>query len=462
MKKIMAIVTNYTDKEGSYSLLGPQMAATIIQDYTDYECLVVAIGHDFDKELTKKNIIQLVGNNRPVIGFSHLGERPELWELARELKKEGSVTILGGPQADVNYLGEVGWQKHAHRFPGLQESFTFALQGPAEQIIPFLNSQGKEELHKIPGLLFKQSGRYQINHRDDWKENSLKKVNWGNLYRMGSMGLEPLKISNAQVVQQIGCPYAARIEKVSLDYPTNLKNEPFSKRGKIGISLRGCSFCDVAEDKGLGVKLSLDAVLDQILLLPEGTDGRKVPFELINENPFPTLPQLLLNIKKKGIVISQIDLVTRADWLVKREDKIREVLELAKSMEVRILLSAIGFESFADSILRNLNKGYLVDTNLAAIKLMRQLKEEFPGNFLYSPDEGADHGFIHPTPWDSPDTKREMYRIIFTHDLEQDILPSCSIPLIIHHASWLGDWIRELEGREGIRLRRAGSLIEWW
>jgi len=462
MKKTMAIVTNYTEKEGSYGLLGPQMAATIINDYTDYECLVVAIGHDFDKELTKNTIIQLVDNNWPVIGFSHLGERPELWELARELKKEGAVTILGGPQADVNYLGEVGWQKHAHRFPGLQESFTFGLQGPAEQIIPFLNSHGKEELHKIPGLLFKQSDRNQINPRDNWKEDSLNKVDWGNLYRMGSVGLEPLKISNAQVVQQIGCPYAASIKKVSLDYPTNLNNEPFSKRGKIYVSLRGCSFCDVAVDKGLGVKLSLDAVLDQILLLPEGMDGRKIPFELINENPFPTLPQLLLNIKKKEIMISQINLVTRADWLVKREDKIRETLELTKSMEVRILLSGVGFESFANSILRNLNKGYTVDTNLATIKLMRQLKEEFPSNFLYSQSDGAVHGFIHPTPWDSPDTKREMYRIIFAHGLEQDILPSNSVPLIIHHASWLSDWIRELEEREGIRLGRAGSLIEWW
>jgi len=279
---------------------------------------------------------------------------------------------------------------------------------------------------------------------------------------MGSVGLEPLKISNAQVVQQIGCPYAASIKKVSLDYPTNLNNEPFSKRGKIYVSLRGCSFCDVAVDKGLGVKLSLDAVLDQILLLPEGMDGRKIPFELINENPFPTLPQLLLNIKKKEIMISQINLVTRADWLVKREDKIRETLELTKSMEVRILLSGVGFESFANSILRNLNKGYTVDTNLATIKLMRQLKEEFPSNFLYSQSDGAVHGFIHPTPWDSPDTKREMYRIIFAHGLEQDILPSNSVPLIIHHASWLSDWIRELEEREGIRLGRAGSLIEWW
>jgi hypothetical protein len=375
MKKIMIILASYADTEGGYGLLGPQMAATIIQDNTGYECVVVAVGHDFDKELIKKNVIQLAGSERPIIGFSNLGGRPELWELAKELKTEEAITILGGPQADVDYMGETGWEQHPHRFPGVRDSFSLALQGPAEQLIPFIDSQGKEVPEKILGALFTRDDGCWINERDKWNGNFLRKVNWRNLYRLGSSRLEPVSVTSAQVVQQIGCPYAARTVRVSIDYPTNLKDAPFNKKGQITLSLRGCSFCDVARDKGFGGKLSLDNVLAQIINLPEDAEGRKIPFELINEAPLTTLPELLSAIKQQGIQISQIELVSRADWLIMGEENLRIALNLAKAMKACVLMSAVGFESFANSILRNLNKGYTVDINLSAIRLMRQLRK---------------------------------------------------------------------------------------
>jgi hypothetical protein len=462
MKKTMVILANYAGTEEGYGLLGPQMAATIIQTNTGYECIVVAVGHDFDKELIKKNVIQLAGSERPIIGFSSLGGRPDLWELAEELKAEGAITILGGPQADVDYIGETGWEQHPHRFPGVRDSFSLALQGPAEQLIPFINSQSKEVPEKISGALFTQNGICRINERDKWNGDFLSKVNWGNLYRLGSSGLELVSVTSAQVVQQIGCPYAARTVRVSIDYPTNLNGAPFNKKGQISLSLRGCSFCDVARDKGFGGKISLDNVLAQIINLPEDAERRKIPFELINEASLTTLPELLSAIKQQGVEISQIELVSRADWLITGEEKLRVALKLAKDMKARVLMSAVGFESFANFILKNLNKGYTVDTNLSAIKLMRQLKEEFPDTWFYATGDGASHGFIHPTPWDSTETNREMSSVILAYGLNWDILPKHSIPLIIHHASGLADWIRELETREGLTLKRRASIIEWW
>jgi hypothetical protein len=462
IKKIMVILANYAGTEEGYGLLGPQMAATIIQNNTSYECIVVAVGHDFDKELIKKNVTQLAGSERPIIGFSSLGGRPELWELAKELKAEGAITIVGGPQADVDYIGETGWEQHPHRFTGVKDSFSLALQGPAEQLIPFINSQGKEVPEKISGALFTQNGICRINERGKWNGDFLRRVNWGNLYRLGSSGLELVSVTSAQVVQQIGCPYAARTVRASIDYPTNLNGAPFNKKGQISINLRGCSFCDVARDKGFGGKVSLDNVLTQIINLPEDAEGRKIPFELINEASLTTLPELLSAIKQQGIEISQIELVSRADWLITGEEKLRAALRLAENMKARVLMSAVGFESFADSILRNLNKGYTVDTNLAAIKLMRQLKEEFPDTWFYATGDGASHGFIHPTPWDSTETNREMSSVILAYGLNRDILPRHSIPLIIHHACGLADWVRELETREGLKLKRRASIIEWW
>ena len=152
----------------------------------------------------------------------------------------------------------------------------------------------------------------------------------------------------------------------------------------------------------------------------------------------------------------------RADWFLRGEKILRTALVLAKSLGIQILLASVGFESFDDMILRNLNKGLNVETNLQAIHLMRQLKEEFPLVWGYSRPEGAIHGFIHPTPWDTEASSANIQRVLSLHNLPPDILPEHSIPLIIHHASGLGNWIREVERREGVQFKRYGSIIGWW
>ena len=93
---------------------------------------------------------------------------------------------------------------------------------------------------------------------------------------------------------------------------------------------------------------------------------------------------------------------------------------------------------------------------------MRQLKEEFSENWFYTTEDGASHGFIYPTPWDSIKTKGEINTIINVYGLNRDILPKASIPLIIHHACGLGNWVRKLEMRENFTLKRRLSIIEWW
>jgi hypothetical protein len=48
----MAIISSYF-KDESYGLLGPQIAATIIEENTDYDCIVIAVARDDDKSLIK-------------------------------------------------------------------------------------------------------------------------------------------------------------------------------------------------------------------------------------------------------------------------------------------------------------------------------------------------------------------------------------------------------------------------
>ena len=208
--------------------------------------------------------------------------------------------------------------------------------------------------------------------------------------------------------------------------------------------------------------LDLETVISQILCLPEEEDGRKIPFELINENPLPGLTRLLEETRKRRISLSQINLILRADWFLRGETHLREALALAGDMDVRLLLASVGFESFDDRILRNLNKGLHKETNLDAIRLMRRIKEEFPREFAYSRADGAIHGYIHPTPWDTPETSAHIRNIINLYALPVDIMPDHSIPLIIHHDSGLGEWAREVERRERVLFKRYGSTIGWW
>lgn len=51
----MAIITSYFAGE-TYGLLGPQVAATIIEEHTPYECILIAIAKEDDKALIKRAV----------------------------------------------------------------------------------------------------------------------------------------------------------------------------------------------------------------------------------------------------------------------------------------------------------------------------------------------------------------------------------------------------------------------
>jgi len=457
--KKMAIISSYFPGE-TYGLLGPQIAAGTIEENTGYDCIVIAVTREDDKGELKRVLAEYFGPEMPIVGFSMLSGRIDLFLFARELKEEGALTILAGPQADVDYIGETDWQSHPHRFKGLSDHFSFALHGPAEQIIPFLQNPKGTEWRKSPGFLYLDESR-EVTHNkaQPWNRAFRAKVLWNNLFRLGKKGIQPVEITLGQVLEHVGCPHAARANWVQIDYPVFLS--PLGKK-KVRIHSKGCSFCDVAVDKGFLGSLDRKTVLAQIQKLPEREDGRKIPFELINENALPGIPMLLREVNARGILLSQINLTLRADWFLLGEAFLKEALGLAKQMKIRILLASMGFESFDDRILANLNKGLDVETNLRAIRLMRKIKEEFPDQWGYARGEGSVHGVIHPTPWDTPETERSNKQNISLYALEKDILPDHSVPLIIHHASALGDWMREVERMEAIEFKRDASIIAWW
>jgi hypothetical protein len=458
-RKKMVIVANYFAGE-RYGLLGPQLAATIISENSDYHCIVVATTRDDSPVLLKKALSDYFDVHRPIVAFSTIGGRSDLYQLAAELKAEGAVTILAGPQTGADFNGEEGYRRYPFRFQGFSDHFTFGIQGPAEQILPVLSDEETDFLRKSPGLLFldKQKEIIQIPSKR-WEEKFLSKISWDNLYRLEGAFLKSHAISSGQVLQQIGCPYAAKFRSVDIDYPAFLAKP---SGHKVSVSLRGCTFCDVANDKRFHGNLKPNTVLRQMRNLPNNGHGRKIPFELINENPLPGLPGLIEAADRHQLKLSQVNLTLRADFFLRGIPLLREALLAAQKLNILILITSIGFESFDDRILHNLGKGVTVDTNLKAIAHLRKLKNEFPRNIGYLRSEGANHGWIHPTPWDSPETLENSNRCIQVNRLLEDILPDHSTPLIIHHASGLAEWIRAIEKKENIRFNRRGSIIEWW
>ncbi len=462
-KKKILILTGYFTGE-TYGLLGPQMAATIINDHTDYHAIVVGVTNDDDKDELKLAIEAYFDGQRKIVAFASLGGRPDLFEFAGKLKDEGAITFLAGPQAGPDYKGEVEWEAFPHRFKGFSDTFTFALHGPGQQIIDVLNNE-LNGFESFVGILSKdQSGKVTENRPISWDDAYLSKVDWQTLHILKEKAFFSLKISCAQVLQQIGCQHAAKQRQIEIDYPHELQRtgDPVKT---VSIDQRGCSFCDVATDKGYMGGLSDAAVKNQLLCLPEGpkgSGGRKIPFELINESPLIKLSKLFDMADELGIKLSQVNLTLRADYLLKGISNLEKALIIAQQKNIRVLLSSIGFEAFDDRILNNLNKGVTRQINLDAIKAIRSLKQKFPAHLGYIKEEGANHGFIHPTPWDNEASGYETNKTISMYQLAMDILPPHSTPLIIHHASGLADWIRKIEEKENIAFSRVATTIGWW
>jgi len=77
-RKKMAIIASYFAGE-TYGLLGPQIAATVIQENTEYDCVVIAVAREDDKMVLKRSLVDYFGLERPIISFSTLSGREDLF-----------------------------------------------------------------------------------------------------------------------------------------------------------------------------------------------------------------------------------------------------------------------------------------------------------------------------------------------------------------------------------------------
>ncbi len=463
----MIVFTHHTGDP--HGVLGAQIAATFFDRKLSIPSIVVGIERNFSKEQLLRFIDEYYAGkwsptemplesiqcssgatSRPknrdslsagerIVAFSHLCGRKDLIRLIGELKEQGYITLLGGPQSRQDYIGEPDTDSYPHRFSGLKSIVDRAVQGPIDGLRP-------EHL---------RTGDRLLDY--PWTKNLFLEVDWSNLYTF-SDALNRLDVRMGQVLNAIGCAYSCKPQTTTLPPPTVLRENAISE---IEVRSEGCIFCDVSRDKGYHGVVDRDRLTTQIAGLPE-VDGRKIPFELIDEYPIRSLGNLLEDAQRHKLKLSQINLVCRVDDINAHRSDLAEVLSFARSHDTKIMFSSIGFESFCDRLLQYFCKGITMEDIVKCVETLRHLKARYSSILLYRREEGANHGFIRPTPWDDGETLQEMDRNIFLYRFFEDIIPEHSTPLIIHHASYLGDWIRQIESETGITFSRDGTWIEWW
>jgi hypothetical protein len=433
----MIIFTHHTGEP--HGILGAQVAATYLQQKLSIPSIVVGIERDFSKEKLLRFIDEYYAGEEKVVAFSHLCGRKGLIELAEELKQLSFTPFLGGPQVRQDYEGEPEVDAYPHRFKGLKSIFDLAFHGPVDGLrAEHLDCQGAIIEHP-------------------WTKDIYLEVDWSNIYTF-SDSLKKLEVRLGQVLNAVGCPYSKNAQAVPLPPPTNLREMGIPE---LEVQSEGCIFCDVSRDKGYHGLVERDKVITQVAGLPE-IGGSKIPFELIDEYPIRSLGKLLEDTQRHKIKLSQINLVCRVDDINAHASDLVDILSAAQGLDTKIMFTSIGFESFSDRLLQYFCKGVTLADIVKCVETLRSLKNRFGSTILYRRDEGANHGFIRPTPWDDSETLQEIDRNIFLHRFFEDILPEHSTPLIIHHASYLGDWIRQIESTTDITFSREGTWIEWW
>jgi hypothetical protein len=433
----MIIFTHHTGDP--HGVLGAQVAATFFDRKLSIPSVVVGIERNFSKERLLRFVDEYYAGKQKIAAFSHLCGRKDLIKLIQELKQDGFVTLLGGPQSRQDYVGEPETDSYPHRFRGLKSMIDIAFHGPVN-LLRSEHLEGRDRLLNYP-----------------WTKNIFLEVDWSNIYTFSDT-LKKLDVKMGQVLNTVGCAYASKPQTITLPPPTDLREKDIPE---LEVRSEGCIFCDVSRDKGYHGAVDRDRLMAQIKGLPE-VDGGKIPFELIDEYPIRSVGKLLEDAQLHEIKLSQINLVCRVDDINAHASDLVEILSLARNQDIRIMFSSIGFESFCDRFLQYFCKGITVEDIVKCVETLRRLKDRYGSTFLYRRDEGANHGFIRPTPWDDSETMQETDRNIFLFRLFEDILPEHSTPLIIHHASYLGDWIRQIESTTGITFSREGTWIEWW
>ncbi|MEM4474303.1 MAG: hypothetical protein QXY75_04950, partial [Candidatus Bathyarchaeia archaeon] len=164
-----------------YGLLGPQLAASYISRYI-IPTSVLGVSNFYERQSLVEFLQYYYRGTEPIVAFSHICGKRDLMDLMKLLKSLGFRIILGGPQADRDFLGEPYRDTFPYRIEGLQNVVDLCFSGPIEALEEKVFWEGQ-------GLF-----------RYPWTKKPYLQVDWHNLYFFSDR-LYKLEVKTAQVLR---------------------------------------------------------------------------------------------------------------------------------------------------------------------------------------------------------------------------------------------------------------------
>jgi hypothetical protein len=299
---------------------------------------------------------------------------------------------------------------------------TFAVFGPGRQAArEFMDVFfGDRDFSKVTNLFYKNGTRIHYSARTQhWDLTSelfpyKPYLNWGYV---GPQRKANANTESVSVVAGTGCPYAGST-KSTLQYDIggtlrqlgfDLADTASQRLGEIfNRQTHGCSFCifQLQEHRAYGPAKTADMLLKQADHLFSTYGTRAFPIQ--TENPFPFLNNFLQGLIAHRIPLEFVSIRTRPDILVKQKAKLVKALETAEKHGFHFSIEEVGFESFVEEELTLFNKGLDVQTNMEALELLREMKNQFNGYLSVH----VGHGMILFHPWTTIESLSSNLRVM--------------------------------------------------
>jgi len=127
---------------------------------------------------------------------------------------------------------------------------------------------------------------------------------------------------------------------------------------------------------------------------------------LQSEHPLPHLPAFLDALAAEPELAERCEElhIRTIPWLVNgHRSALEDAIDRCRKLDIRLLLTQVGFEAFDDLGLQVFHKGLTSEQNRAAARLLSELSEKHGDAF-----NGTDgHGFILLHPWSTPQSLRD-------------------------------------------------------
>ncbi|MDD5706520.1 MAG: hypothetical protein PHR35_11385, partial [Kiritimatiellae bacterium] len=301
----------------------------------------------------------------------------------------------------------------------------FAIAGAGREALRALVAalRGERALDAVPNLFFtrREAGRQLIDCTAPIEDLSLEReltpfaprVDWTYLGFRGPTPPVAQRGDPPVLVADLGCPCRARpLRPATAPFALDTACRPLTERAQArfaGLAAQrrsgGCSFCTYGGYAAAALEPTLNLLLEQMAFLQEHHGFQR--FAIGSEAPFRFILPLLQRAIARGILLKEVRLRSRVEWILRHERELEETIRLARQHRFVVAVWQVGFESFSDRHLTIFGKRQSVRENVEAVRLLESLERRHTGWFT---TPVSSHGFLGNTAWTRLEDVEEQMR----------------------------------------------------